>query len=92
MIKTVTLGAVAALLTAATYVPSSYVQDLASDQAYCRQLVDEYSFGMPRNAAASDSLRTDVAIDQCRSGKPDPAIPVLQQLLRDQGFTVPLRL
>jgi hypothetical protein len=91
MIKTVTLGAITALLTAAMYVPSSYAQDSASDQAYCRQLVDEYSFGMPRSAAASDSLRTDVAIDQCRSGNPGPAIPVLQQLLHDQGFTVPPR-
>jgi len=43
MTKTTTLAVVTALLTAAAYAPSSYAQDLASDQAYCRQLIDEYT-------------------------------------------------
>jgi hypothetical protein len=32
-----------------------------------------------------------VAIDQCRSGNPEAAIPVIQQRMRDAGFEVPAR-
>jgi hypothetical protein len=88
--KTITLAAAAALLTAAAYAPTSYAQDVDSDQAYCRQLIDEYTFRMPRGQT-SESLSTSVAIDQCRSGNPRPAIPVLENMLRDRGFTVPPR-
>ena len=87
MTKTTTLAVVTALLTAAAYAPSSYAQDLASDQAYCRQLIDEYTMGMPRGQT-NESLSTSVAIDQCRSGNPEPAIPVLQHMMRNGGFTV----
>jgi hypothetical protein len=94
MTKTATalMGVVVALATAAAFAPSSYARDLTSDEAYCRQLIKEYTYGgMPRSAAVFESLRTKVAIDQCRSGNPEPAIPVLQQVLRNQGFTVPPR-
>jgi len=92
MSKTATtfMGVVAALVTAAAFAPSSYAQDLASDQAYCRKLIHEYSLGMVRSQT-NESLSTSVAIDQCRSGNPEPAIPVLQQMMRDEGFTVPPR-
>jgi len=92
MLKTATLGAVAVLLTATTFAPSSFAQDRAKDEAYCRQLINEYTYGgKPRSEAVFESLRTKVAIDQCRSGDPEPAIPVLQQMLRNQGFDVPPR-
>jgi hypothetical protein len=81
------LRVVAALLAAAAFAPSSYAQDLASDQAYCRQLINEYTLGMVRSQT-NESLSTSVAIDQCRSGNAEPAIPVLQ---RHEGFTVPPR-
>ncbi len=35
---------------------------------------------------------TAVAIAQCDEGDPGPAIPVLQQQLRDRGIAVPSRL
>jgi len=86
------MGAVAALVTAAAFAPSSYAQDQASDQAYCRKLINEYTYGgKPRSEAVFESLRTKVAIDQCRSGNPGPSIPVLEQMLRDKGFDVPPR-
>ena len=86
------MGAVAALVTAAAFAPSSYAQDQASDQAYCRKLINEYTYGgKPRSEAVFESLRTKVAIDQCRSGNPAPSIPVLEQMLRDKGFDVPPR-
>jgi hypothetical protein len=92
MTRTITtlIGAVTALMTAAAYVPSSYAQDLTKDEAYCRQLIHEYSMGQPRKTTI-ESLRTVVAIDQCRSGNPESAIPVLEQRMRDEGFTVPPR-
>jgi hypothetical protein len=87
---TKTIAAIAALLTASAFAPSSYAQDLAKDQGYCRQLINEYTMGMVRSQT-NESLSTSVAIDQCRSGNPEPAIPVLQQTLRHEGFTVPPR-
>jgi hypothetical protein len=92
MSKTATtfMGAIAALVTAAAFAPSSYAQDLSKDEAYCRQLIHEYSLGMLRSQTV-ESLRTSVAIDQCRSGNPEPAIPVLEQRMRNEGFTVPPR-
>lgn len=84
------MGAIAALVTAAAFTPS-YAQDRVSDEAYCRQLINEYTFGMPRGGADFDGLGTNVAIDQCRSGNPGPSIPVLQQVLRNKGFEVPPR-
>ena len=90
MTKTAALGVVAALLTATANVPSSYAQDLAGNEAYCRQLIKEFSMGMPRSQT-NESLSTSVAIDQCRSGNPEPAIPVLQHMMQDRGFAVPPR-
>jgi hypothetical protein len=87
---TTLMGVVAALLTATAFAPSSNAQDLDKDQAYCRQLINEYTMGMVRSQT-NESLRTSVAIDQCRSGNAEPAIPVLQQTLRHEGFTVPSR-
>ncbi len=90
MMKTATLGAVAALLMAAAYAPSSYAQDLGSDQAYCRKLVDQWRMS-GSHKGGDESLDFVVAVDQCRSGNPEPAIPVLEQRLRDNGFTLPPR-
>ena len=92
MTKTATtlMGAIAALATAAAFAPS-YAQDRVGDEAYCRQLINEYTFGMPRSGADFDGLATNVAIDQCRSGNPGPSIPVLQRVLRNKGFAVPPR-
>ena len=90
MTKTTTLAVVTALLTAAAYAPSSYAQDLANDQVYCRWLINEYTMGMPRSQT-SESLSTSVAIDQCRSGDPEAAIPVLEHMMRNRGFSVPPR-
>jgi hypothetical protein len=36
-----------------------------------------------------ESLDTSVAINQCRDGNPRPAIPVLEEKLLDNGFSLP---
>jgi len=77
---------------AATFGSIGYAQDLAKDQAYCRKLVDAYTLGgMDRGGSLPHSVDLSVAIDQCRSDNPEPAIPVLQKRLRDAGFDVPAR-
>jgi anaerobic C4-dicarboxylate transporter len=88
MIKTVTVLASAIVaLVSTSFVTSSNAQDLAKDQAYCRKLVDTFV----GNNNYAESLDLSVAINQCRSGKPEQAIPVLQERLRDAGYDVPPR-
>jgi hypothetical protein len=90
MVKTTTFAAVAALAMAAAYAPSSYAEDLTSDQAYCRKLVNQWRMS-GSHKGGDESLDLVVAIDQCRSGNPEPAIPVLEKRMREEGFTLPPR-
>jgi hypothetical protein len=88
---TKTAVVLAALIASVGFTSIGNAQDLTKDEAYCRKLVNEYTLGGMNRGAAPESLDTAVAIDQCRSGNPEPAIPVLQEKLRDGGFTVPSR-
>jgi ABC-type Fe3+ transport system permease subunit len=70
----------------------SNAQSPMSDQAYCLSLVKtlrqetlETVRGLPVG------VETAVAIAQCDAGIPGPAIPVLEQQLRDRDITVPSR-
>jgi hypothetical protein len=71
------------------------------DLAYCQKLVDQYttyvgsvggSLGgnVDRGGQPAD-IEAKVAIAQCQEGNPAPAIPVLEQKLRDAKVTVPPR-
>jgi len=71
-----------------------------SDAAYCRSLVNLYkaytgtvggSLGGDTRGGEPADLDASVAIAQCQEGNPGPAIPVLQQKLRDSRVTVPPR-
>ena len=79
----------AALIASVGFTSIGNAQDLTKDEAYCRQLVNDYAKYV--RGYSSDGLDTAVAIDQCRSGNPEPAIPVLQEKLQGAGFTVPPR-
>jgi hypothetical protein len=85
------VSAVSALVAGTSLATSSNAQDLASDQAYCRKLVEQYTMGDHSRGPNPQSLELSVAIDQCRSGNPTQAIPVLEKGLRDAGFDVPPR-
>jgi hypothetical protein len=70
------------------------------DAAYCRSLVNLYtaytgtvggSLGGNTTGGESADLDASVAIAQCQEGNPGPAIPVLQQKLRDSRVAVPPR-
>ena len=85
------IAAIAPLITGVSIATSSNAQSAMNDEAYCRALVNEYTHGGIERGFAPESLATSVAINQCQEGNPRPAIPVLEQKLRDGGFTVPSR-
>ena len=85
------IAAIAPLVAGVCIATSSNAQSKASDEAYCRSLINVFTDGRSERGFAPESLDTSVAITQCRDGNPGPAIPVLEKLLRDNGFTVPSR-
>jgi hypothetical protein len=63
---------------------SSNAQSTTSDAAYCQSLVKAYSVGGNARGSLPVGNATAVAIGQCQEGNPGPAIPVLEQQLRDR--------
>lgn len=88
---TLLIAMIAPLIAGVCIATGSNAQSGMSDEAYCRSLVDEYTHGGTERGFAPESLETSVAINQCQDGNPRPAIPVLEQKLLDNGFTVPSR-
>jgi hypothetical protein len=71
---------------------SSNAQSPMSDQDYCKSLVKtlrDEALGPVRGLPVGNA--TAVAIGQCDEGNPGPAIPVLEQELRDRKVAVPKR-
>ena len=71
-----------------------------SDLAYCQRLVTQYTtyvgsvggtLGGNSDRGAPADLDAKVAIAQCQEGNTSPAIPVLEQKLRDARVAVPPR-
>ncbi len=71
-----------------------------SDVAYCQSLVSQYttyvgsvggSLGGNSDRGARADLDAKVAIAQCQENNTGPAIPVLEQKLRDAKVAVPPR-
>jgi hypothetical protein len=71
-----------------------------ADATYCQSLVSLYttyagnvggSLGGNTTGGPPADLDAKVAIAQCQEGNPAPAIPVLQQKLRDNRIAVPPR-
>jgi hypothetical protein len=71
-----------------------------ADAAYCQSLVNLYttyagnvggSLGGNTRGGPPADLDDKVAIAQCQEGNPEPAIPVLEQKLRDNRIAVPPR-
>ena len=96
MIKSTSLvaAAIVSLVVGLGVTTSSNAQSPMSDQDYCRLLVDKYMVGSDQGLKYGRSEvgnATAVAIAQCQEGNPGPAIPVLEQKLRDNGYTVPSR-
>ena len=87
----------ALLMLLALLVPvAAFGQSPAADVAYCNRLADLYERYIGRNefspsrSYGRSSLEGDVASNQCRQGNP-AGIPVLERVLRGNGFTLPTR-
>lgn len=85
-----------ALLLAVLLPTTAFAQASPADIAYCNRLVAVYERYIGRNEFSSNrdfgrgSLDGDVASAQCRQGNP-AGIPVLERVLRNNGFTLPPR-
>ena len=87
-------AAIVSLFVGLGFATSSNAQSPMSDQDYCRLLVDKYTIGSDQGQKYGRSEvgnATAVAIAQCQEGNPGPAIPVLQQKLREADIPVPTR-
>ena len=87
-------AAIVSLVVSLGVATSSNAQSPMSDQDYCRLLVEKYTVGSDRGLKYGRSEvgnATAVAIAQCQEGNPGPAIPVLQQKLREADIPVPER-
>ena len=89
MARAFLLAFLAALLPAVTFAQSS-----GGDIAYCNRLADLYerhigrSDNLPVRPNPGGGLEADFAAAQCRQSEPS-GIPVLERVLRGNGFTLP---
>jgi hypothetical protein len=93
MKKSISLSAaaIAGLVAGMGIAINSNAQSTPSDAAYCQSLVRAYAQGGNATGSLPVGNATAVAISQCRDGNPQPAIPVLEQKLRDNNIAVPAR-
>jgi hypothetical protein len=84
-------AAIASLVAGMCIATSSNAQPTTSDTAYCRSLINAYAKGGNAKGSLPVGNATAVAIGQCQEGNPGPAIPVLEQRLRDRNIAVPAR-
>jgi hypothetical protein len=81
----------------AALLPATAFAQTPADVAYCNRLADTYERYIGRNEYSPSrsfgrgNLDGDVAVTQCRQGRPEPAIPVLERVLRGNGFSLPPR-
>jgi len=85
---------IVSLVVGLGFATGSNAQSPMSDQDYCRLLVDKYMIGSDQGlkyGRGEVGNATAVAIAQCQEGNPGPAIPVLEQKLREADIPVPTR-
>jgi hypothetical protein len=75
---------------------AAFAQPAPADVAYCKRLVDVYERYIGRNEFSTNrefgrsSLEGDAASNQCSQGNP-AGIPVLERVLRNNGYSLPPR-
>jgi hypothetical protein len=95
------VAAIAPLVAGMCIAASSNAQSTMSDEVYCQALAKLYMTyvgsvggslgGDYSNGPGAADVDGKVAIAQCQEGNPGPAIPVLEQKLRDGRVAVPPR-
>jgi len=84
-------AAIASLVVGLGFATGSNAQSTTGDQAYCHALVKALKEGIGTVRGLPVGNATAVAIGQCEEGNPGPAIPVLEQQLRDRDIALPAR-
>ena len=84
-------AAIASLVVGLGFATGSNAQSTTGDQAYCHALVKALKEGIGTVRGLPVGNATAVAIGQCEEGNPGPAIPVLEQQLRERDITLPTR-
>jgi hypothetical protein len=69
-------------------------QGTAGDAHYCGELIKLYRTYInnpedPRPTFVTPIAEHEVAIANCKAGRPAEGIPTLEKVLRDNGFTLP---
>ena len=84
----------AALLLLASMVLPRPAAAQSADVAYCTKLSElalRYTGKVGHMGELSPKKETVIAVDNCKRGNTADGIPVLEKLLRDNGFTLPPR-
>ena len=84
-------AAIVSLVVGLGFVTSSNAQSPMSEHAYCQSLVKALREGTGTVRGLPVGNATAVAIAQCQEGEPGPAIPVLEEKLREADIPVPVR-
>ena len=84
-------AAIVTLVVGLGLATSSNAQSPMSDQAYCQSLLKALRESTGTVRGLPVGISTAVAIAQCQEGNPGPAIPVLEQQLRDRDIALPSR-
>jgi hypothetical protein len=91
---TLIFSAIVPLIAGMCVAASSNAQSTTSDEAYCRALSKKYFTNdggtVAPGGGSTVPLDASVAISQCKD-YPGSAIPVLENLLRDNGVALPRR-
>ena len=85
------LAAIASIVAGTSIAVSANAEGPMSDAAYCHALVDAYKVGGDHRGRWEGDLDFAVATAQCDQGNPGPAIPVLEQKLREARIDIPKR-
>lgn len=84
----ITKGLLVSLLFALAPVPAMAMDDAT----YCQALIKKYFTFVPAHRSEmAGTVDVNVAIEQCRTGKPAEGIPVLERKLRDAKLDLPSR-
>jgi len=88
---TLFIAKIAPLIAGVCIATGSNAQSTMSDSDYCHLLANALSMGGESRGSRMVDTDAAVAIAQCHEGNPKPAIPVLEQKLRDNRIPVPTR-
>jgi hypothetical protein len=85
------LAAIASMVAGVSIAVSANAEAPTSDAAYCHARVDAYKVNGDQRGRWESDLDVAVATAQCDQGNPGPAIPVLEQKLREARIDIPKR-